>query len=134
MACTFELREPVALPGTPVELRMRAFMAENTRQLPTTVLLKLRDRDGETFLLEGGGEIYWSGWRQFRLMVPSFLGDGYVHSVWGEVTNRRIDAPVQFVGFVLNQPPCGNVAHFPPDRPSTRATIALDDIEVVYYE
>ena len=134
MACTFELREPVALPGTPVELRMKVFMAENVRQYPTTVLLKLRDRNGEVFLLEGGGEIYWSGWRQFRLAIPSFLGDGYVHSTWGNVTNRRIDTPVQFVGFVLNQPPCGSVAHFPPDRANTRATIVLDDLEVVYYE
>ena len=134
MAANYLLRKPVSLPGIPTEIRFHAYMKNPNVEFPITVLAKFIDSTGQHFHIEGGGEIYWSGWREFSIVIPSFLGEGYIHSWYGDVKDKQIHYPLKFEGLVLNLPPARFIANFPPDKPEYHGFVVIDDIEIDYYK
>jgi len=134
MACTFALAQPMVLPGKPVELRMKVFMKDINKFDPTTILARFIDSTGQVFQIEGGGEIYWTGWREFRMILPSPLGDGYIHSSWGGAKDGKVHYPLKFAGFIFNRPPSSVLIYPGSNGPSAQGYLVLDDLEIVYYE
>ncbi len=133
MACTFAPARPIELPGEPVELRMKVYMEDINTFYPITILARFVDSTGQVFQIEGGGEIYWTGWREFRMTLPSRLGDGYIHSTWGGAKDGKIHYPVKFAGFVFNLPPKWAITYMPENCPRVKEYLVLDDIEIVSY-
>jgi hypothetical protein len=133
MACTFAPAQPIELPGEPVELRMKVYMEDINKFYPITILARFIDRTGQVFQIEGGGEIYWTGWREFRMTLPSRLGEGYIHSTWGGAKDGKIHYPVKFAGFTFNLPPKWAITYMPDTCPRVKEYLVLDDIEIVYY-
>ena len=105
MARRYSLKQPVPLSGIPVRLKMRIFMQDNINHFPTTLLFTFRDPSGKEIRVEGG-EIFWSGWREYDVWLPSFLSHGYIHSVAGGNNKKAIDAlPLEFTGVIVNLVP-----------------------------
>lgn len=134
LARRYTLKTPVLLPGIPVRLKTRIFMENNIKNYPVVLIFTFRDPTGKEIRIEAG-EIFWSGWRDYEVWLPSFISHGHIHSVGGGNGRKNIDAlPLKFTGVIVNLVPVTSSVFAPKDLKTANGEILLDDIFLDFYQ
>lgn len=133
LASSYQLRKPVQLPGIPVKLKMKLFMENNVENYPVTLVFFFKDPTGKTIRVEAG-EVFWTGWREYEVDIPSLLSGGHIHSVAGGNKLPKIDTwPLTLTGFSINLIPLSSSIHAEnPDH--VAGYLLLDRIDVESYQ
>lgn len=115
--------------GIPTKLSFRIYRENYKSLCPTTMLLLSKVRAAKEVRI-GGGEIYWKGWRNYEVYLPSALSYNGVHGDGGGNGIKIIDKyPLAFTGIILNLVPAKGVITFPEEQEVDKGYLLIDDIQ-----